>query len=71
MKVNITYKFPDAIDYAVQDAVRDFEGDKFELDEKKEEIRERLLEILGDSEYVNIEVDLEAGTAIVKPPRKW
>ncbi len=65
MKMRITYKSPDALHYAVEDAMQDFQGDKYDRREKQEELMEQLLEVLGDTEYLTVEVDTEAKTVKV------
>lgn len=47
MKLYVTYKSPDALDCAVEDAVRDLDLTGDERDEKSEELRDLLLKVLG------------------------
>jgi len=65
----VTYKSPDALYFAVDDLMANETGSIVELREKREAYMERLIEILGSTEYVDVEVDLEAGTATVKKVR--
>jgi hypothetical protein len=59
MKFKITYKTPDAVEYALRDAR--IEPGSDEWDEQEE----ALLHILGSSEYLTVEVDTETGTVEV------
>lgn len=63
MKVLLTYKSPDVLDYAIDDV--EFEGDRFEIKEQKDNLRDELIEILGDTEYLTVEVDTETKTVKV------
>jgi hypothetical protein len=62
MKINITYKFPDAIDYALSD-----------LDdvtpEELSDLEDELKGILGSSEYITVEVDTETREVKFVPRR--
>lgn len=70
MKLQVTYKSPDALDYAVEDAVRDLDLTGDEKEEKSEELRDLLLEVLGSSEYLTVVVDTETRTATIQGRRK-
>lgn len=70
MKLQVTYKSPDALDYAVEDAVRDLDLTGDEKEEKSEELRNLLLEVLGSSEYLTVVVDTETKTATIRGRRK-
>lgn len=76
MKLTVSFKTPDAADYAIEDALEDNEEleaieDAEERSWKKEELEDGLKEALSKwiqySEYVRIEFDTEAGTATVLP----
>ena len=56
MKIQITFKSPDAVDFAVEDQ---------NLTEQREEIKKKLQKWLRWGEYVDIEFDLDEGTAKV------
>lgn len=70
MKLQVTYKSTDALDYAVEDAVRDLDLTGDEKEEKSEELRDLLLEVLGSSEYLTVVVDTETRTATIQGRRK-
>lgn len=76
MKLTVSFKTPDAADYAIKDALEYNEEleaieDEEERSWKKEELEATLAEDLSKwiqySEYVRIEFDTEAGTATVLP----
>jgi hypothetical protein len=55
MKLKLTYKSPDTIDYALSDA-------RIEDPDELEDTKSILYEMLGSTEYVTIEVDTETRT---------
>lgn len=55
MKICITFKNPDAVDYALEDIPR----------EEREEVKEKLSKWITYNEYVTIEFDLDNNTAEV------
>lgn len=76
MKVIITFKTPDATHHAIERALEYNEEleaieDEEERSWKKEELEASLDEALSKwirySEYIDIEIDTEAGTATVLP----
>ena len=76
MKIKITFKDPDGVYDAITDAVKDqlrnIEGiTEDERETMEESRREGMNELLSKwieySEYITIEFDTEAGTAVVCP----
>ena len=57
MKLNITFKTPDAAHYALLD---------IEDEEKKEEAEEALEKFISSSVYITVEFDTDEGTATVQ-----
>lgn len=77
MKIPVTFKDPDALSDAIDDAVRKDVAQIFGLNEAEQEAvfrvrRERVQKQVGkwfrDGEYVELEVDTEAGIAVVVKP---
>jgi len=81
MKLTVCMKTPDAVEYAVKDAVeREFtdvdptgryddpEELEWEKRQREEELTEQLSKWFSYGECVNIEIDTEAGTATVVKP---
>jgi len=67
MKVRITMKNPDALMYAVNDAIEDIE-DEEKREEKREEIEAECKKWMKYGEYLVVEVDTETGTCeVIKP----
>lgn len=64
MKLSITFKTPDAVANAVNDAYEFSDDDDYE--DKVYEVSEKLKKWVSYGELVTIEFDLEAGTAEVK-----
>ncbi len=61
MKFRVTFKTPDALDYALDD---------FPYDESREEAKEVAKQFIEYGEYITVEFDTEAKTATVVPLRK-
>lgn len=60
MKVDIVFKTPDVVDSVLK------ENDIID-EEQQEDTKEKLRKWIKYDEYVTIQIDLEAGTAIVLP----
>lgn len=69
MKFAITFKSPDAFDYAITEAVKEYEKSRELTEEQFDEADEYLREFASKwvewSEYITIEFDTELGTATV------
>lgn len=59
MKFTVTFKTPDAVDYAIEDL----------SEEEREEAKETARKFIEYGEYVRIEFDTETKTATVLPVR--
>jgi hypothetical protein len=68
MKFRATYKCPDALHYAIMDALEGVPKGE-ERDEQEEELREFAYSKVGSTEYLTIEFDTAAGTATIVPFR--
>lgn len=68
MKIKVTMKTPDALDYAIKDAV---DGNPIpdERDELEYEAHEKMAYWFRSSEYLTVEFDTEAMTATVLPAK--
>ena len=79
MKFRMMMKTPDCLDMAIEDAVGsmlyDFEGDKDAEEDKRIELTQETKEFAEKwvkwSEYITIEFDTEAKTAVVVPVEEW
>lgn len=77
MKITISFKDPDAVDYAIESAVEvavdemclpvDESNAVFEI--KTGKAREALSKFVEYGEYLRVEFDTEAGTATVLEPK--
>ena len=65
MKINVTFKNPDALDYAIED----FKESHPDVADKESAIRKLARKYFEYGEYVTIQVDLDKGTATVLPVR--
>ncbi len=64
MKIQLTFKTPDVVDYAI----RDLEEDQIFVDEgQKLCVEEALKKYVKHGEYLSVEIDTAAGTARVLP----
>lgn len=78
MNFRMMMKTPDCLDDAIEDAVGsmlfDFEGDEEAQEDKRIELTEEAKDFAEKwvkwGEYVTIEFDTEAGTAVVLPAEK-
>jgi hypothetical protein len=72
MKISITFKTPDALDYAVKEIVDqqheedDAPWDEYESEEREEALKEKFKKWVEYGELITVDFDLEAGTATVK-----
>jgi hypothetical protein len=76
MKFTVTFKTPDALDYAIEDAANNDSGiEAIADDEEREDAKFALkmeLKMFAEKwvrygEYINVEFDTDAGTASVRP----
>ena len=66
MKIQVTFKTPDVVDYAIRCAVENMEvNDPYEREDKSIEISDILSKWVNFDEYITVEFDTEEKTAIV------
>lgn len=63
MKVTVTFKCPNACDYAIEQILDGMEfTEPYEREDKKTELEKKFSKLFRYGEYVDIEVDLETMT---------
>ena len=75
MIIKVTFKDPDALDYAIEEALDGLKIDSLDeaevnlvMEKRSKEIREACSEWFEYGEYVELHIDTEKGTCIVKKP---
>lgn len=73
MKVKLTFKTPDVVEYAIEDYVDssdDFIGSENAAQDARDEIEVACRKWVTDGEYITIEIDTETGACAVVPVQR-
>ena len=65
MKIRVSFKTPDAVEYAIKDSLDEDEVSTEDLDEKKEELMDVISTWVKYGESITVEFDTENFTATV------